>query len=222
MKKKNSKKTALVAGASGLTGFSLVQLLLERETYEQIIILVRKPLNLDHPRLKQHVYDYKKPEKIFVNADHIYCCLGTTIKKAGSREAFREVDYEYPLQIARLALENGATRYALVSAMGANSSSWIFYNKIKGQVEESLRELPFKAIHIFRPSMLLGHRDEFRLGEEIGKRVMKTFKWIMPANIKAIHASQVAICMLDKMQEDTEGVHIIPSGVMQKYPVSHT
>ena len=149
------KKKAIVAGASGLVGSYVVRELLKRDEYEEVKVLVRKPLNLGDPALKQVMYDYEQPDPDEVKADHVYCCLGTTMKKAGSKEAFRKVDYEYPLQLAKAASENGAEKFALISAMGANTKSFFFYNRVKGQVEEALREFPFKTTCIFRPSTFL-------------------------------------------------------------------
>jgi len=209
-------KTALIAGASGLTGFYLLKLLLEDETYSEVKVLVRKPLGIEHPLLQQIVYDYENPDLSVIKADHVYCCLGTTMKKAGSKEAFRKVDYEYPLQIAQLAQQNSAEKFALVSAMGANTKSVFFYNKVKGQLEEALKEIPYEAIYIFHPSMLLGPRKEFRLAEELGKILMKIFKIILPSNMKPIHAFKVANSMYDYMNGEERGVHVIPSGYMQK------
>ena len=212
-------KTALIAGASGLTGSYLLKLLLESKTYSTVKVLVRKQLDIEHPLLQQIVYDYENPNSAEINADHVYCCLGTTMKKAGSKEAFKKVDYEYPLQIARAAQQNGAEKFALVSAMGANSKSMFFYNKVKGQLEEALKEVPYKATHIFHPSILLGPRHESRFGEELGKKLMKAFKFFIPVNMKPIHASQVAACMQDYMKGEERGIHIIPSGQMQKYSI---
>jgi len=212
-------KTALIAGASGLTGSYLLKLLLENKTYSEVKVLVRKPMNIEHSLLQQIVCDYENPDPAVIKADHVYCCLGTTMKKAGSKEVFRKVDYEYPLQIAQAAHQNGADKFALVSAMGANSKSVFFYNKVKGQLEEALKEIPYEVTHIFHPSMLLGPRKEFRFGEELGKILMKIFRYFLPSNMKPIHASQVAACMHDYMNGKERGIHVIPSGQMQKYPI---
>ena len=210
------KKKAIVAGASGLVGSYVVRELLKRDEYEEVKVLVRKPLNLGDPALKQVMYDYEQPDPDEVKADHVYCCLGTTMKKAGSKEAFRKVDYEYPLQLAKAASENGAEKFALISAMGANTKSFFFYNRVKGQVEETLREFPFKTTSIFRPSMLLGPRGEFRLGEEIGKILMKALRFFLPANMKPIHAEKVARAMVKRMTGEEQGVVIVKSGEMQR------
>ena len=212
-------KTALIAGASGLTGSYLLKFLLESKTYSTVKVLVRKQLDIEHPSLQQIVYDYENPDSTVIKADHVYCCLGTTMKKAGSKEAFKKVDYEYPLQIAQAAHQNGADKFALVSAMGANTKSVFFYNKVKGQLEEALKEVPYEALYIFHPSMILGPRKEFRLGEELGKILMKGLRFFLPTNMKPIHASQVSACMQDYMNKEERRIHIIPSGKMQKYSI---
>jgi len=212
-------KTAIIAGASGLTGTHLVKLMLQSSTYNTVKILVRKPMDIEHSSLQQIVYDYEYPAPEVIKADDVYCCLGTTIKKAGSREAFKKVDYEYPLQVARIAHQNGAQKFSVISAIGANPKSKIFYNIVKGQVEEAIKEIPFEAIYILRPSMLLGNRKEFRFGEETAKIIMRPLNFLLPKNIKPIHASQVAACVLDKMNSNEKGFQVVFSGQMQKYPV---
>lgn len=215
-------KTALIAGASGLTGSYLLKLLLESGKYDRVKALVRRPLGLtlDYPSLQEIVYDFDHPDPMTVQANHIYCCLGTTMKKAGSKEAFRRVDHDYPLELARMARQNGAEKFALVSAVGANTRSMFFYNRVKGQLEENLGKMPFEALYIMRPSMLLGPRNEKRPGEEIGKALMKPLRFLMPANMRPIHVSQVAAAMPDCMNRKEKGTHIISSAQMQKYPVS--
>jgi uncharacterized protein YbjT (DUF2867 family) len=211
--------TALIAGASGLTGSALMELLLENNTYDRVKALVRKPLEIDHPSLEQIVWDYENPDNTRIQADHVYCCLGTTMKKAGSRKAFYRVDHDYPLQVALAAYQNGAGKFALVSAVGANPGSVFYYNRVKGQLEEDLKEIPFDAIYIFRPSMLLGNRKEFRPAESLGKGLMKPLSFLLPGNMKPIHVRQVAACMFDEMWSKEKGVKIIPSKQMQKYPL---
>ena len=211
--------TAIIAGASGLTGSALMELLLEGNAYNRVKVLVRRPLEIEHPSLEQIIYDYEHPDDSSIQADHVYCCLGTTMKKAGSRKAFFRVDHDYPLQVARPAYQNGAGKFALVSAVGANPGSVFYYNKVKGQLEEDLKEIPFESLYIFRPSMLLGSRNEFRFGEALGKGIMKPLSFVLPGNMKPIHVRQVAACMFDRMWSEEKGIHIIPSKRMQKYPI---
>lgn len=215
------KKTALIAGSTGLVGSFLLQKLLDSDYYEKVTVLVRKPIDRIHPRLRQVVYEYDRPFVDKVRADDIYCCLGTTIKKAGSKEAFRKVDYGYPLQIARFAHENGASQFAVVTAMGSDEKSMFFYNRVKGQLENELKEIPFNGLYIFRPSMLLGKREEYRMGEDIAKILMKLVKPLLPGNTRAIHASQVAEAMFYHVKQALPGIHYINSGSMQQFDVTN-
>lgn len=215
------KKTALIAGSTGLVGSFLLQRLLEDDYYEKVTVLVRKPIDRIHPRLRQVVYEYDRPFADKVRADDIYCCLGTTIKKAGSKDAFRKVDYSYPLQIAQIAHENGATQYAVVTAMGSDEKSMFFYNRVKGQLEDELKKIPYDGLYIFRPSMLLGKRDEFRAGENIAKILMKLVRPLLPQNTRAIHASQVAETMFYHVKQTLPGIHYINSGSMQQFDVTN-
>lgn len=163
------KRTALLVGATGLVGKELLHILLASDTYEKVIIFVRKSLALDNEKLTEFVIDfdelasYEEAHKV----DDVFCCLGTTIKKAGSEEAFKLVDYTYPVEIAQLAKKHGAEQYFLISAIGADSSSRIFYNRVKGEVEAALQAIDFPSLHVFHPSLLLGDRGEFRLGEKL-------------------------------------------------------
>ena len=212
-------KTALIVGSSGLVGSYLLRFLLENKYYQQVKILVRKPVDLHHPSLVQVIFNFENPDYSQIIADDIYCCLGTTIKKAGSQSAFRRVDFEYPLDIANSAIKNGAKNFAIVTAMGSNPKSRIFYNRVKGEVEQELEKLPFEKLLILRPSLLLGPRNESRMGETIGKVVMTAFSLLLPNKIKAIHASQVARCMIENMQNNVKEIKIIDSGFMQNFPV---
>jgi uncharacterized protein YbjT (DUF2867 family) len=214
-------KTALVVGSTGLVGSYLLKKLLLSQYYEKVTILVRRTVDINHPRLKQVIYDFDQPLADKVRADDIYCCLGTTIRKAGSKKAFRKVDFEYPIQIAKLAHENGAKRYAIVTAIGSDEKSFFFYNRVKGEVETELKKIPFESLHIFRPSMLLGTREEFRLGEDLAKIVTRAIEPVLPANTRAIHASKVAEAMIVSLQKGKPGVVYVDSGAMQNFSVDN-
>ncbi|WP_017725892.1 NAD(P)H-binding protein [Halalkalibacterium ligniniphilum] len=194
------KKTALVIGATGLIGKQLVSLLLERQEYDQITVLVRRSIDIEHPKLEERMINFDElgaddiPE-----VDDVYCALGTTIKKAKTKEAFRKVDYEYPLLVARLAKEKGAAQYVIVTAMGSSSMSSFFYSRVKGELEEALQEVGYKALKIFRPSLLLGERSEFRLGERMAEYMMRLFRFVMIGPLKryrAVEGKQVAKAMM--------------------------
>ncbi len=206
-----NKKTALIIGASGLIGLELTKKLLEDERYEKVNALVRRPLPFEHPNLVQIRYNFDWPNAELVQGDELFCCLGTTIKTAGSQAAFRKVDYDYVLETAQLSLANGAKKMALVSSMGANKNSRVFYSKIKGQIEDAVSQLGFESCFILRPSMLLGTRSELRMGELVGKLVMTTFSFLIPKKYKAIEGKHVAKAMIACMNTTATGVHILES-----------
>jgi uncharacterized protein YbjT (DUF2867 family) len=135
-------KTALLVGATGLIGDLLARQLVESPAYERVTVLTRKPLAWQHPRLQEIPFDFDRPNSMLVRADDIFCCLGTTMKKAGSKEAFRKVDYQYPLDIARLGRQSGARQFAVVTAMGADTGSMFYYNRVKGEIERDLGMFP--------------------------------------------------------------------------------
>jgi uncharacterized protein YbjT (DUF2867 family) len=163
-------KTALLLGGSGLVGQFCLRTLLEDDHYGKVIVLTRRPLPAPtHPKAKQMIIDFTKISELPLEpVDDVFCALGTTIRKAGSQEAFRNIDLELPMAAARRGLEFGARQFILVSSVDANPKSRNFYLRTKGELEEKLRSLPFAAVHIFRPSFLVGTREESRLGESLG------------------------------------------------------
>ena len=207
-------KTALVIGATGLIGRQLVELLLADSRYITVIALARKPLTLKHSKLKNIQFDFDNPDELQVQGDELFCCLGTTIKKAGSQQAFYKVDYEYTLLSAQLAYKNGTKRITLVSSMGADKNARIFYNRTKGAIEEAIAAIGFEATFIVRPSLLLGSRTEFRLGEVIAKTLMKVFDFAIPRKYRAIDAAQVARAMIVLMNSGKRGLHVIESDAL--------
>lgn len=210
-------KTALVLGATGLIGNLLTHQLIESRWYEKVKVFVRSPLSWQHPRLQEVVFDFERPNGLLTQADDIFCCIGTTMKKAGSKEAFKKVDYQYPLDIARLGLATGAKRFAIVTAMGADPDSSFFYNRVKGEVERDLRALDFPALLIFRPSLLLGDRSENRLGERLAEGAMRLLSPLIPAKYKGIEATKVANAMLTTTQQDLAGQHVYESDALQNF-----
>ncbi|MBE4910620.1 NAD(P)H-binding protein [Bacillus luteolus] len=196
------ERTALLVGATGLVGNELVKYLLHSNEYKRVTILVRGDYPVKHPNLvvKKVNFD-ESPWDNLEAVDDIFCCLGTTIKKAKTKENFLKVDLQYPIELAKWGAENGAKQYLVVSAMGANSKSKIFYNQVKGKLEEGLKGIGLPHVHIFRPSLLLGNRNEFRLGEKAGEYVMKFvfFALVGPwRKYRAIEAKQVALAMYKK------------------------
>lgn len=196
------QKTAMVAGASGLTGSHLVQYLCENDAYEKVNIIVRQAIPYSHPKLMTNIKNIDQvTEDDFEGVEDFFCCLGSTIKKAGSKEAFEQVDLIAPIQMAKYAKAQGAKHVLVISAMGANSHSKFYYNRVKGKMEEKLSSLSIPTVSIFRPSLLLGVRKEFRLGERFGGFAMKILAPVFIGPLKkyrAIEAEQVAYSMMQK------------------------
>ncbi|MCR9064301.1 MAG: oxidoreductase [Cytophagales bacterium] len=208
-------KTALIAGSSGLIGQHLLKELLASEQYAKVISLVRREQDLNHPKLEQRIIDFENLSATDLKADHVFCTLGTTIKKAGSKEAFRKVDEEYPLSIATQAQKQGAQLFAIVTAMGSNPDSFFFYNQVKGELEQALKKLNYTHLGVFKPSMLMGDREESRLGESVGQAVMSAVKFLLPANTKPIEGKKVAKAMIQYAKSPKTGLSEILSGEMQ-------
>ncbi|WP_278353216.1 NAD(P)H-binding protein [Chryseobacterium gleum] len=165
---------ALVIGATGATGKDLVNQLLNDKEFDEVDIFVRKPVDIHNDKLKVHVVNFEKPEewKDMVKGDVAFSCLGTTLKDAGSKEAQKKVDFDYQYEFAKAAKENNVEDYILVSAYGANPQSKIFYSKMKGELEEAVKQLHFNKITIFKPGMLERKNSE-RTGEVLGSRIIK-------------------------------------------------
>lgn len=208
-------RSILLLGATGLVGGEALRLLLADPAFGRVVVLTRRPLRDASSRVEQHILPLERmaEDPAPFRVDQVLCALGTTIRRAGSQEAFRRVDHDYPLEAARLALREGATHYLLVSAMGADPGSRIFYNRVKGEVERDLRALPFRSVTIARPSLLLGDRAEFRLGEEVAKR----FGWLMPPAFRPIHARDVAAALVRAAREDAPGQRVLSSRELRAY-----
>lgn len=201
MSLKTREKTALVFGATGLIGTELTSLLLSNDRYETVKVFVRNTLDIQHPKLKQVINSLENPGEISeeIKGDDLYCCLGTTRKKAGSKEAFEWVDLHLPLKIADIAEKNGVRKYIVVSSIGAKPDSRNFYLKTKGNMEKGILEHNFENICIVRPSILLGQRKERRFGEEVGKFMIGLFSFLLTGPLKkykGIHAETVAKAMI--------------------------
>lgn len=202
------KKTALVFGASGLIGEQLVDLLLKDNRYRQVICFVRNRTGLKNENLMELEFSVDEVERISekLKGDEIFCCLGTTMKKAKTKANFQKVDLLAPLAIAEMALQNGISSYAVVSSIGANSNSSNFYLRTKGKMEDELRTCDFKKLIIVRPSLLLGKRKEKRFGEEIGVFFDRYFGFLFFGKLKkyrGIFAGHVAKAMIELMNKET-------------------
>ncbi len=217
----NEHKRALVLGASGLVGAELLKILLERSTYTKVFALVRSALPIKHPNLEVVVCEMDERTAIEqalteIEASDVFCCLGTTIKRAGSQEAFRKVDVELPFIIAQIMSNRGLQHFLIVTAIGSNPNSSVFYSRMKGVVEQKLRELKIPQLSIFRPSLLLGKRREFRLGEKLSIIISSGFRFAMVGPLqkyKPIHANQVALAMVlqagtTNTEKDNDGIAV--------------
>ena len=199
-------KTAVVIGASGLIGKTLVRKLLEDSRYNSVKVFVRGSINISNTKLVEHIVDFDRITdwKNKITGDELYSSMGTTIKKAGSKEAQYKIDVTYQYEFAKAAAENGVTSYFLVSSSGASAESKLFYMKIKGELEEKVKLLPFNKIRIFRPSLLLGERDEKRFGEKATERLLKIVVPLFPflKNQRPIEGEKVARAMIVSANED--------------------
>lgn len=213
-------KTALMIGSTGLIGSHLLELLLHSNDYEKVITFVKRDTGIKHPKLTQHIVDFDKPEtyKDSIIGDDFFCTIGTTIKKAGSKAAFRKVDFEYPQQFASFATENKVKQFLIVSSLGADLNSGNFYLKTKGEIEAILRDSSFESVSVLQPSLLLGNRTEFRLGEKIGAIFMKSFSFLFLGKLKKykpIESNAVAKVLLKVAQRNDKGFKKYESDTIQ-------
>lgn len=205
----NQGKTALIIGASGLVGGHLLHQLLEHPAYREVVALVRRPMDINHPKLRQEILDFDHPDPAKIQGDELYCALGTTLKKAGSKEVQYRIDGIYPHEIGRIARQQGVGGYFLVSSVGANARTSNFYLKTKGELEEKLKMLGFPKLVIVRPSFLLGNRTEFRLGEKIGIFLAQVLKPLVPKRYRGVQASDVAAALIAAANRKVEGVLVL-------------
>ncbi len=215
------KKTAILLGASGLVGSHCLDLLLASPIYDRVLSIGRRELEISNEKLVQHVIDFDKVDQYagLFRGDDLFCCLGTTMRKAGSKEAFQKVDYHYIYDTARQAAKTGVNQFLLVSSVGASADSLFFYSRVKGKTEQAIRELPFWAVHIFRPSLLLGERNENRWGEEIAEKIGKGLDLItggLLTKYKPVEAEVVAKAMVQAAQGLQQGIHFYPSHLLQQ------
>ncbi|GAB4320502.1 MAG: hypothetical protein Kow00127_12790 [Bacteroidales bacterium] len=212
---------AIVAGATGLVGRELIAQLTRSPHYEKVWALTRRPAEFDSPAPEQLVIDFDRiPESLpDVQADHLFCALGTTINKAGTREEFRKVDQHYVIALGRWAKEHGINKFLAVSAMGASERSLFFYNRVKGQTEAGLKELGLPSLFIFRPSLLLGKRNKKRPAEETAEKIFRVLNPLMAGPLKKykpVEAGTVAAAMISEAINSDEPFKIILSYEMEQ------
>jgi uncharacterized protein YbjT (DUF2867 family) len=214
-------KTALIAGSTGLIGNELLKFLLNAKEYDKVTAIVRRPLEIKHPKLDEKIveFDHLEEYKESFTVDDVFCCLGTTIKKAKTKEAMWKIDVDYPVAIAKLASSQGAKKFLLVSSMDADPNSPIFYSKMKGKLEEAIIQIPYESTSIFRPSLLLGNRQEYRLGERAAAAIFTKVPFLFKGPLKkykAIEGKTVASAMYRTAQGNKPGVTIYPSEQIQE------
>ncbi len=208
------RRTALLAGATGLVGRSCLERLLEHPAYERVVVLVRRPTGKSHDKLQEIRVDFEKLDDLspLPAVDDVFVALGTTIKAAGSKEAFSKVDHDYVVSVARLGKRAGARRIAIVSSIGADSVTANFYLRVKAETERDVRGLSYECVEILRPSLLVGERGERRTGEAFGIALTRAVQGLMVGPLRAyrpIEAREVAAAMVSALvSDDTAGVRI--------------
>ena len=203
--------TAVLAGATGLVGGECLRQLLESPRYGRVIVVTRRELGpgLRHDKLREVVVEFARlgDVKSQLRGDHVFCALGTTIRKAGSQQRFREVDYEYPLRLAQLTLRSGARHFSVVSALGASRSSAFFYSRVKGEMEEGLTQMGWPSLAILRPSVIAGERAETRPLERLSEHLLR----FAPATWRPVAARDIAAEMIATALREPPGVTVIES-----------
>ena len=215
-----SEKTATLIGATGLIGGELLSLLLDDDHFEKVRILVRRPFSRNHPKLEKKLVDFTDADSLLVDLDEsdtVFCTIGTTMKKVkGNKDAYRKIDYDIPVNIARYCKVMNCKNYILVSAVGADSQSRNFYLKLKGEVEDIVRKVGLESTYIMRPSILLGKRHEFRFGESISVPLVKTISFLLPSKYKPIEATEVARAMLAAAKKSGKGFFVCEYNQMKR------
>ena len=210
-----NEQTALVIGASGLIGSFVVEELLRDASFKTVRALVRKKLNIDHPKFQQTIVNFNDINDYadkFGFGDVIFCCIGTTQKKVkGDKIAYEKIDFDIPINAARMGIVNKFKKFFIVSSVGANENASNFYLQLKGKTENALQQFSYQSIGIFRPSTLLGNRKEIRPAEKVMQKIMKTISGLFSGSLKkyrAIYASDVAKAMVKESKKENPGVHI--------------
>ena len=213
-------RTAVVLGATGLVGGHVLDVLLRDPAYRAVTTLGRRPSDRDHPALTHHVVDFERlgAHADLFEAQDVFCCLGTTMKQAGSREAFYRVDVTYVRDAAGLALGVGAEQFLLVSSQGASPRSPFFYSRVKGEAEAAVTALPFEGTYVFRPSLLTGARDEERTGERVAETVLGALSFLLRgplSGFRPIPARSVAEAMVQVARTRPGGVQVYEVDVIR-------
>ena len=213
--------TVCLAGASGLVGRELMQILAHVEGIAKIIALTRSPLGKIPPHVDNLIVNFDQIENHShsLHADIFVCCLGTTLKKAGSKKEFERVDFDYALKFAKVAESVGAKKLLIITSMGADSESFFFYNRVKGQIENAVKKLAIPQIEIFRPSLIIGNRKEQRLAEEWAQKFSPVFNALCIGPLqkyRSITATDIAKAMAIASMNYNVGLFVYSSDEIQK------
>lgn len=214
-------KRVIIAGASGLIGSELLDLLLENDKIGEVVALVRKALPVSNLKVVQIPTNFDSLEDIKKElfGDALYCCLGTTKAKTPDEADYRKVDHDYPVTLAQLASANKVSQFHLISAIGADPSSSIFYNRLKGETEQDVKKIPFRSIHIYQPSLLTGKRKENRPMEKLAISIMKIINLLLIGSLKKYKSTQaitIAKAMINQTFKNEEGIHTYPSDIIKQ------
>jgi uncharacterized protein YbjT (DUF2867 family) len=202
------RRRALLVGATGLIGSLVLQRLLDVSLYRSVTVWTRRPLAMHAAGLRTETFDFEDLASHKVQAEDVFCCIGTTMKHARTREVFRRIDHDYPVALAKAAARDGAKRLLVVSSLGADPRSRVFYNRVKGEMETDVAAAGVPTTIFFRPTLLRGHRDEFRLGERIGLAIGDLLGPLLD-KYRPIDADVVATAMIKAALKS------LPSGVIE-------
>lgn len=214
------QKTAIILGATGLTGGYLLSELLSDDRYEKIILFSRKSKGIQNSKIEEHLIDLTELDKYaeLFKGDDVFCCVGTTQKKTPDKKVYEQIDYGIPVQAAKLAEACKAQSFIVISAMGASENSTVFYNRLKGEMEAKVQTFQIPKIHLVRPALISGKREEFRLGEYIAKQFFKVLNLLMVGPLekfKSIHPETIAKAMIWLANHEYSKV-IVESNALQK------
>ena len=212
-------KTVALIGATGLIGGHILELLQADDNFKTIRVIVRRPVTFNHPKIKVEVIDFTDDTAFkagIAGCDAVFVTVGTTQKKVkGDKAAYRKVDYDIPVNAAKFSLETGCQKFLLVSSIGADTKSGNFYLKLKGEVEDKIQSISIPSVSIFRPSMLLGKRQESRPMEGFAQGISKGLSFLFPGKYKPIAAEAVAKAMIAASKQDNPGFRIYHNGEMK-------
>lgn len=214
-------KKAIIVGASGLIGSKLLAILSTQPDYAEILVIGRKKIRTSNTKVTQLVIDFEYLDHYTnsITGDVLFCCMGTTKSLTPNLTEYRKIDHDYPVKLGEIALKNRINEYHFVSAIGANSESSNFYTRMKGDTEDDLKKIGLKSLHIYEPSILIGHRKKSRPLERIAALVMRIINPLLVGRLKkymAIAASDVAIAMYKQSLKNKRGVFIYTSDIINK------